>query len=46
MFIYLNVVAYSTHVILSRGDRLFQKVRAAISRREELWNVIRNDDEL
>jgi len=41
VFYYLNVIAYLTHVILSRGDRLLQRCREAISRREEMWNVIR-----
>ncbi len=41
VFYYLNVLAYLTHIILDRGDRLFQLCRASISRREELWNVMR-----
>lgn len=41
VFYYLNLLAYVTHLILSRGDRLFQQCREAISRREEMWNVIR-----
>lgn len=41
VFYYLNLVAYLTHLILSRGDRLLQRCREAISRREEMWNVIR-----
>lgn len=41
VFYYLNVVAYLTHVILARGDQLLQQCRARISRREEMWNVIR-----
>ncbi|MEJ7711721.1 MAG: hypothetical protein WKF84_18110 [Pyrinomonadaceae bacterium] len=34
-------MAYLTHIILDRGDRLLQHCRARISRREEMWNVIR-----
>ncbi len=41
VFYYLNLVAYLTHVILSRGDQLWQQCRARISRGEELWNVMR-----
>lgn len=41
VFYYLNLLAYLTHIILARGDRLFQQCRAAISRREEMWNLIR-----
>ncbi len=41
VFYYLNLLAYITHMILSRGDRLFQQCRHAISRREEMWNVLR-----
>jgi hypothetical protein len=41
VFYYLNLLAYITHIILSRGDRLFQQCRQAISRREEMWNVMR-----
>ena len=41
VFYYLNVLAYITHIILEKGDRLFQQCRGAISRREEMWNVIR-----
>ena len=41
VFYYLNLVAYLTHVILARGDKLLQHCRASISRREEMWNVIR-----
>ena len=41
VFYYLNLLAYLTHIILDRGDRLFQQCRQVISRREEMWNVIR-----
>jgi len=41
VFYYLNLLAYITHLILSKGDRLFQQCRQVISRREEMWNVLR-----
>jgi hypothetical protein len=41
VFYYLNLLAHITHLILSKGDRLFQQCRQVISRREEMWNVLR-----
>jgi hypothetical protein len=40
VFYLLNLLAYVTHVVLTLGDRLYQRCRAQESRRE-LWNALR-----
>jgi hypothetical protein len=40
VFYLLNLLAYVTHVILTLGDRLYQRCRTRESRRE-LWNALR-----
>jgi hypothetical protein len=40
VFSRLNLLAYVTHVILTLGDRLYQRCRTRESRRE-LWNALR-----
>jgi hypothetical protein len=40
VFYLLNLLAYVTHVILTLGDRLYQRCRTQESRRE-LWNALR-----
>jgi hypothetical protein len=40
VFYLLNLLAFVAHVILERGDRLYQRCLATTSRRE-LWNTLR-----
>jgi hypothetical protein len=40
VFYLLNLLAYVAHVVLTLGDRLYQRCRAQESRRE-LWNALR-----
>ena len=40
VFYLLNLLAFVTHVILERGDRLYQRCLATTSRRE-LWHTLR-----
>jgi hypothetical protein len=40
VFYLLNLLAYVAHVVLARGDRLYQRCRTQESRRE-LWNALR-----
>jgi hypothetical protein len=40
VFYLLNVLAFIAHMILERGDRLYQQCVATTSRRE-LWHTLR-----
>jgi hypothetical protein len=40
VFYLLNLLAFLAHMILERGDRLYQRCLATTSRRE-LWNTLR-----
>ena len=40
VFYLLNLLAFVAHVILERGDRLYQRCLATTSRRE-LWHTFR-----